>query len=223
MFKRTATLSTLALAACGLAASPASAVVIDFESGVTGAGSTDGPVFTQGFQFVDARPTGATGNAADAQIEVIDTDPTAGTANDSRLRSRDFGGTITMTETSGATFDLASFSLSNFTFNAGHRHELDVTFNSAAGGSSTTTYVVGDQVPGNRLLEANFVVNQTGLSSVVFDNEPGSDATAAQPFGRLFMIDDLDVTVVPAGEVPEPASLAVLGLGGLALVRRRRA
>ena len=201
-----------ALTAAALAAPAATGAIVDFEDPSTYTDSGATVTTTSGFAFTDSRPAGA-GQMANAIVE----DPIGGSVDDFRIRSGDFDGNLTLTATNGLPFDLLSYSLSNFTFNASHTHSLTVQYNFADGGApESDVYTVGTDVAGARVNETNFVVNQTGLSSVIFINgfnigsEPNADS-------RLFFIDDLDLV----STIPEPTSLALLGPLGLAALRRR--
>ena len=111
-----------------------------------------------------------------------------------------------MTVDGGGEFELTSFRLSNFTFNASHTHGMDVTFNYADTTSETISYTVGTEIPGARLSEsADIVVNKSNLTSVEFAS-----------IQRLVYVDDI------VAKIPEPTALALTSLASLGLLSTRR-
>lgn len=97
-----------------------------------------------------------------------------------------------------------SFYLRNFNDQSGRLNSLATTFGN---GSLTLTNVVES----NSYTLYSFVGKASGTSTTLnFANRNDKDR---------FSLDDVSVVAQP---VPEPASVAALGLGALALVRRRR-
>ena len=170
----------------------------------TAATSPAEDILSMGFRFAD-NPYPA--DPADTALTnaVVDTAADGTFPGENRARARDFGGESMLTYDGPSSFDLISFSLSNFTFNAGHTHGMTVTYNYDDSTSESTTYNVGTEIPGDRSQEANFVVNKTGLASVVFTNTQ-----------RLVYVDDIVL------RVPEPATGAALIGSLLCLLPLRR-
>lgn len=209
-FKYSVCCAALTLILCATQALAAD-VTITFDDGTY----VDGPddvnvddatedVLSMGYRFHDFN----LGDPAitNAQVDAPADDDVPG---ENRLRSRDFGGAITMTQDAGNPFDLTSFRLSNFTFNAGHTHGMEVTYNFADSTSETApVFLVGTDIPGDREMEsADIVVNKTNLTSVVFSNTQ-----------RLVFIDDIVVTAVPE---PTTAALGLFTVLAACSLRRR--
>jgi hypothetical protein len=194
----------------------ASAALLNFNAGTfTGGANNDGDVLTGGYRLADRNLSGAT---ADAMVEVI--------SGDGRVRSREFGstassvgGVLTISSVDGSPFDLASFVLSNFTFNAAHRHGMVVTYFFVGGASTSSPLLIsGIDFPSDRNVDGTlFTVNLTNLTSVEFANTRNPAETNGTP--RAVFIDDVSVT---PSVIPEPTMLGVVATFGLTLVRSRR-
>ena len=159
-------------------------------------------VLSFGFRFHDENV------APDITNALVETNTYPDFPGENRLRSSDFGGILTMTHESGLPFELSSFRLANFTYNAGHTHGLEVTYNYADLTSEMVLFTVGTEIPGDRATEsADIVVNKSNLTSVVFANTQ-----------RLVYVDDI------VARVPEPTTvlLGLVAVGWVGTVLRRR-
>jgi fibronectin-binding autotransporter adhesin len=151
-----------------------------------------------------------------------------------------YGGTITAGSGARSSDTPGTLTLNGVTFNSGGTYAVKI----GAGGVSDeliTPYYTGPSSP------SSFVIQVTGTGSatysageqwVIADNTSGNnsfDPTAfvitsagtAPPAGD-FSLSNASVggseydLILTANSVPEPTSLSLLGLGGLALMRRRR-
>ena len=210
--------TTLALLGAAGLSTAASAVVLDFEGVSSPAPQT--ALVLDNYSFTATSVTGPSGGEPGAINGVGDV-LIQDVNGDSRLRAGAFQDELTLTTVDGSLLDLNSFALSNFTFNDSHEHLITIRYNFATGPATDITFQVGQAVPGNRAAEFAFNVPQTGLTSVEFLNgttfgpDPGSEA-------RLFFLDSVDVTPSATDPIPEPASIGLVGLGALTLLRRNR-
>lgn len=193
---------TLALLTIGAAASQAT--VIDFE----GHGQDFGnPMFEAGYTF-----TIATSGWTIATDDWGFSPPPVRNGTTRLLWSGNGnggtdGGQITMNQTNGNPFSLSSFDASVM-FDDGRTNRLIVIGNYNGGGTITDAFSI-DTVFAGKSLTGNW----TNLDSVIFRSGT-NDAFVSDPGVGL---DNIAVDVVP-----EPASLAAIGLGLAALLKRRR-
>ena len=195
----------------------AATIVYNFDSNSSAATSDFGPGVTTGTFAV---PTGAGGGA------IQNNRAEGGIRNDGSVVMSfsviiDAGTTIDLTQ---LTFD-AGFDQKIITANA----TVDPTWTLSIdnGGTGTPTSGISTDIADNTIafVEDSFVVNLTGLTglsntTVNFSFAFTSDPQLNNTLNRAHTLDDVVLTGTVA--VPEPSSAALLGLGGLALIMRRR-
>lgn len=159
------------------------------------------------------------------------------TAASSNLDSADFF-TITLdTSVNTLGYDVDEiFSVAGWTTNSGGRSNqgYEVTFNLVGGGtvvipagnyepnnppSYWTTVSLTDDGSGTPVSGSTPGLLATGVESITFNNFVNANESAAE---SIVVYREFDVFGTPTTAVPEPGSLALLGLCGLAVINRRR-
>jgi len=121
---------------------------------------------------------------------------------------------FTLTEDAWVTYSLAATSSS--AGGATNTGSLRLTTDASAGGTSLAFASLGDFLTGTVLLEA-------GDYSVEVYSRAGASARSRSAAGSAFAYASSSSDFALSAEaVPEPASMAVLALGGAALLRRRK-
>jgi hypothetical protein len=194
------------LAAMGMVAAPAQAIVIDLNP-------TElffGPAFSQdGFTVTSSQ--GATNSYVNWNIYSATHSPNAN--GDNPTVAENYANSFnTLTQDSGAPFSFQSIALADV-FNQGKGYAVDFIFNYFGGGSSAQTVTLESGLLGLQY----FTFDQTNLESVVFQavNPPRTFANV--------QFDFLGVNGV-TGAVPEPATwaLMIVGFGAVGATMRRR-
>ena len=120
-----------------------------------------------------------------------------------------FGGdpTITMAPVGGGVFDLNSLGLANL-------------YTSSSGfGQTSAIRITGTQVGGGKVTANITVAAGDAIQSKTFSGFTNLTSVTWDQADHLHQFDNINVTVQAA---PEPSALAALGLGAVALLRRRR-
>ncbi|MBI1334615.1 MAG: PEP-CTERM sorting domain-containing protein [Armatimonadetes bacterium] len=181
----------------------ASATVIDFED-IT-SDQFDNPLVSEGYNFnFSAGGWGILTDSYTGSGRVQDGSVTLAAIGDDNNGAT---GSVNFKPISDAPFSMESFDSAVFdgTFATG---SITVVGNYEGGGTTSQVFNVTNQWQ-TFMLDGSF----TNLDSItVMDNGSGGLGTVSG-----FQLDNLTID-----SVPEPASLAVLGIGALALVRRRR-
>ena len=155
-----------------------------------------------GIQFNTTNTTaGAT--PSNPRIFGIGTDLEAWMTSSSEI---DLTGTVALTTTSLVLFRIDYQSAGDETFSLWI--DPDVTNLGAADGTSTSDW-----------LDAGGI---TDLSAFSYTSASADEATGGPIIDSIRLSDDADAYAQVTGVVPEPSSAALLGLGGLALILRRR-
>ena len=159
------------------------------------------------------------------------------TAASSNLDSADFF-TITLdTSVNTLGYDVDEiFSVAGWTTGSGGRSNqgYEVTFNLVGGGTTViaagnyepnnppsywTTVSLTDDGSGTPVSGSTPGLLATGVESITFNNFVNANESAAE---SIVVYREFDVFGTPTTAVPEPGSLALLGLCGLAVINRRR-
>lgn len=114
-----------------------------------------------------------------------------------------FNDTLLMTQTSGGAFNVTSLDLADVFLNSG---PWSLTLTGTRADNSTVSEVVN--ITSGNTLSTYTLSNMTNIVSMRFDD--GLDTS-------------LQIDNINANAVPEPATMAALGLGVAAMIRRRRA
>jgi hypothetical protein len=137
--------------------------------------------------------------------------------NGTGILLEDQNSAITMTRVGGGAFDLLSADLAQDNANDDPATGVIVTGFFTGGGSISTTIALPPP-PNSAFQHASFV-GYSNLLSVTFR---GAGNPSPSPNSNGFTLDNIGVIT---GTVPEPASLAMLGMGSLSILvyaRRRR-
>lgn len=131
-------------------------------------------------------------------------------------RDTNFGQTIN----DGRWFRFGGTQTANGTVTAGRWWSVELVWDKAAGGSRAGKIMSGSDVYNVSAAGLGLVSDPTGSDPVAFYRFNIRTVTDFRPAGPAseWYVDNFMVEAVP-----EPASMAVLGLGALALIRRRRA
>ncbi|BAM02713.1 PEP-CTERM sorting domain-containing protein [Phycisphaera mikurensis] len=209
-------------AAAALLAAPASAVVVEsFEAGVPGTGQS------KGFQFVDSGAGITEGTQAvrrtisgGAGFEIgpvfnIDGAPAPVTEITAEVHTLDAQPNGFLQFVLGA-----DFGDTDFAFNA-QTDYVQVNGSKEPGGVGGNSFVGSGT--------GQFTITYTAAQNATFFNRVNAALLAGDAFDLAVVLNKADgatgtftVDNITANIVPEPASLAVLGLGGVALLGRRR-
>jgi hypothetical protein len=201
----------LAVGALVLAGSvgSAQAATITFEDHAVAAGTahpTSGDLISGGFLF----------DAADDFYQLANNSADIDNGSTYLVTEGDVS-QVTISPTGGGPFALLSLDYAKWQTDASAAASITVTGHRSDGSSLSTTLSPGGFFggPGTDFKTIAFGPDWSDLLSVTL---LGTGAT----FGTLnyFAIDNLVVDT--SGAVPEPATLALLGLGAAALIRRRR-
>ena len=198
------TAASLGLLAAALAAQ---ATVIDFESIPAPATSNNtyntyaSPLTTQGYTFTTTSPDFLSPNRGNQGL--VDTG--------SRTIGSDGYGTVGLTQVGGGAFSVLNLDAANInpqSYSAGGQ-TLTFTGLFAAGGSISRTVT----------LPANDGVSTIGLTGFTALSSFSISLLNDQ---RVHLAQFDNVNVVAANPTPEPSALAALGLGAVAVLRRRK-